>query len=208
MFPGRPVVRSGLNFGQDGKDNNSKHSQKNYKKSETHLTRIFTFQCVCQYSKVIGISIMLEMEGVSTSLSSLLSRFKHLPRVCYYDNVCNMLKSVILNVPWVNNKCLIVCDRFHYKSHTCSSVCDPDSYISCSEQATSRAESVNHLWAFSKSHLRFLKPSNGMPFMAARAVLINVRARIRERTRKSDINPKMLLKHLQDTLLCSLQRSQ
>ena len=146
LFPGRPIVRPGLDFGQDGKDENSKHCRKNYKKSETHSPEIFTVQCVCQYPKVVGASVMLEMESVSTALSSLLSRFKHLPRICYYDNACNMLKSVILRVPWVNNKRFIFCDRFYYKSHTCSSVCDPDSSISCSEHATSGAESVNNLW--------------------------------------------------------------
>ena len=117
-----------------------------------------------------------------------------------------MLKSVILRVPWINNDCLIVCDRFHYKSHRCNSVRDPDSYISSSEHPKSGAESVNHMWVFSKSHLQFLKPTNVVLFIAARAVFLSIRARTRERTGKSDINPKMLREYLLETFICKCQR--
>ena len=44
----------------------------------------------------------------------LVSRFKVLAKVCYYGNGSNMSKSDILKVPWVNEDCLIVCDRFHF----------------------------------------------------------------------------------------------
>ena len=201
-------MHPGLDFGEEGKDQNSKLCRKMYKKSETHSPGIFTVQCVCRYQKIIGITVMLDMEGVSTALSSLLLRFKHLPRICYYDKACNMLKSVILRVLWINNDCLIVCDRFHYKSHTCNSVCDPGSYISSSEHATSEAESVNHLWVFSKSHLRFLKLTNVVLFIAARAEFLNIRARTRQRTGKSDNNPKRLREYLLETFRCKCQRFQ
>ena len=91
---------------------------------------------------------MEKCEGVSTALSVLLSRFKNLPQVCYYDNSCNMSKLVLLGVPWVNEECLIVCGRFHYGAHTCNSNWDPDSYFSCEKHSSSSAEAFNHLWTF------------------------------------------------------------
>lgn len=74
----------------------------------------------------------------------------------------------------------IVCDRFHYHGHKCNTVYDPDNYLSCEEHAISGAESMNHLWNFSKSHLRFLRPDNLMPFLAPRSIFLNFRSCIRQ----------------------------
>lgn len=60
---------------------------------------------------------MDECEGVSTALNVLLSRFLWLPRTLYYNNGCNLLKSIILMVHWVNDECLILSDRFYYRTH-------------------------------------------------------------------------------------------
>jgi len=176
LFPGRPVVRPAIKFGASAHTENGRSCRKNYNKSDSHSPGIFTVQFVCRYPKLIGLSVMMECEGVSTAMSALLSRFKRLPRVCYYDNACNMAKSIILRVPWVNDDCLVVCDRFHYRGHKCNSIYDPNSYYRCTPHATSGAEAVNHLWNFSKAHLRFLRPDNMMLFLAIRAVFLNVRA--------------------------------
>jgi len=176
FFPGRPQVRPRMDFGRSARTENARSCRKVYTKSETHSPGIFTVQCVCSHPKLIGISVMEECEGVSTALSVLLARFRRLPRVCYYDNACNMSKSIILRCPWVNDECIIVCDRFHYHAHTCNSIWDPASYPSCADHATSGAESINHIWNFSKSHLRFLRPDNMMPFLATRAIFVNIRA--------------------------------
>ena len=149
---------------------------------------------------------MTRTEGISTASSVLLSRFRKLPRVCYYDNSCSMARSIILIVPWVNNEYRVVCDRFHYASYTCNSICDPDSYVSCAEHATSGAESINALWTFSKSHLRFLRPENLMPFIAARSVLLNLRCAVREAYRKSDIATQMILKFVSEKWDCTCAR--
>ena len=88
--------------------------------------------------------------------------------------------------PWLNDSCLVVCDRFHYKSHTCDCVCDPDSYLSCSNHHTSGAEPVNHLWESSKSRAQYLSGENIMPFLSARSVFINLRTISRKKKNKSD----------------------
>ena len=99
---------------------------------------------------------MDESEGTSTALSVLVSRFKVLPKICYYDNSCNLAKSVVLRTLWINETCLIVSDRFHYRGHECNIVCDPESYEDTRFHSTSGAESINQMWNFSKSHIRFL----------------------------------------------------
>ncbi len=137
IFSGTPAVRPRLDFGSSSKRENARTCRKNYTKSETHSPGIFTVQCVCSHPKIIGVAVMEECEGVP--------RFATLPMVCYYDNACKLLRSVVLTCPWVNEKCTIMCDRFHYASHTCNSICEPSSYRSCSMHATSGAESLKHL---------------------------------------------------------------
>lgn len=127
-------------------------------------------QCVGSHPKVLGISVIQECGGVSVALFVLLSRFKKIPRVRYYDNAWNLLRSVVLRCPWVNDQCTIVCTSFYYAEDTCYSVCDEGSSRICANHATSGAESINHLWKYSKSHLRFLRPDNLVPLIAARAI--------------------------------------
>jgi len=203
IFPGHPMVRPSIDFGKSTRNENESHCRKDYRASDTHSPGIFTVQCVCRYPKVIGVSVMDECEGTSTAMSVLLSRFKLLPKVCYYDNSCNLAKSIILRTPWVNEKCLIVSDRFHYRGHKCNVVNDPDSYALCRMHSTSGAESINQHWNFSKSHVRFLSPENLMPFLAIRTVFLNIRARIREKYEVTDIDDTHYSKFIDDAWICS-----
>ena len=115
-------------------------------------------------------------EGVSTAFSVLLSRFKVLPRCTYYDNACNLRKSVALSIPWVNELTRIACDRFHYRGHVCNSVNDPSAYPSSDSHNTSNAEVLNRMWSTLKSLSRLLNPKNLMSFLIARAALMNTRS--------------------------------
>ena len=206
FFPGRARVRPGLDFGTNSRKQNVRECRKSYLKSDSHSPGIFTVQCVCKRPKLIGISVMVETEGVSTALSVLLSHFRNLPRVCYYDNGCNIDSSIVLRIPLVNDEFIVACDRFHYKAHKCYSIYDPDSYVSCKGHVTSGAESVNQLWTFSKSRMRFLRPENFMPFLAARAIFLNVRACIRDSTGKSDITTKQFKDFLGNKWSCTCGR--
>ena len=98
---------------------------KNYKNGLTHSPGIFTIQCVCSSPKMLGIVVMDASEGLSTAMSAALSRFQHIPKDIYYDNGCNLAKSIVLRCPWVMENTRIVCDRLHYKSHTCATSFDP-----------------------------------------------------------------------------------
>ncbi len=178
LFPCHHEVRPRIDFGPSSRTENRKSCRKNYDSSDSHSPGIFTVLCTCRHPVLSGFSVMVQNEGTSTALSVLLNRFQALPRVTYYDNVCNMMRSVTLGTPWVAEKTTLVCDRFHYRHHKCNSVHEPDSYPSCRLHASSGAESVNNLFAFSRSHIRFLRESNLITFLAARSVFLNVRAKI------------------------------
>ena len=106
--------------------------------ADSHSSGIFTEQCSCKFSQILGISVMLECEGISIALSVILSRFKLLPCVCCHENACIILQSINVRVLRVNEK-------YYYKSHTCKSVCDLDSYLSCTQHNTSGTEFINQI---------------------------------------------------------------
>lgn len=206
IFPGRPVVRPRLDFGPTKKEENSRGCSKKYPCSTEHSPGIFTVQCCCKHPKILGISVMEECEGVSMAMSILLSRFKHLPRVTYYDNACNFGKSAVIRVPWINELTRIACDRFHYRSHTCNSVNDPSAYPSLTDHQTSNAEALNRLWSASKSHSRHLNPDNLMAFLGARAAFMNLRSLYRESNKSSDIEDANIFSFALQYLPCECYR--
>ena len=159
---------------------NNRSCREIYKASESHYPGICTVQCSCKYTKMIGLSVIEECEGVSTALNILLSRFKKMPQVCYCNDDCNILKSVSIRLSWINEECLIVSDRFHNRSHKCDIVTDLDSYGCCKPHITSNAEYISQYWMFSKSHVRFLSSDNLIPYIAIRTIFINIGALIRE----------------------------
>lgn len=206
IFPGRPIVRPRLEFGLTKRDENSRGCNKKYPVSQEHSPGIFTVQCCCPHPKILGISVMEVCEGVSMALSVLLSRFRNLPRVTYYDNACNLSKSVLVRCPWVNGKTRVAVDRFHYRGHTCCSVHDPSAYPSFTEHQTSNAEALNRLWSSSKNHSRHLDPENLMSFLSARAAFMNLRSLYRERTNSTDIEDANMLSFAQNILPCECHR--
>ncbi len=95
-FPSNPMIRPCIDFGRTKCTENSKKYRKHYRASDSHSPGIFTAQWACHYPKLIGLSVMDVCEGISTALSVLLSRFRILPKGCYYDNGCNILKSLAI----------------------------------------------------------------------------------------------------------------
>ncbi len=187
LCPGSPFVRPNIDFGSTSNRENGRLCTKNYASAKSHTPGIFTVQCVCRHLKLLVVSVMTKTEGVSTALIVLLSRFEPLPKFAYYDNSCNMARSIVPRTLWINDECAVFWDRFHYAGHICNSIADPESYTECSLHATSGDESINQLWKFSKSHLHFLQPENLMLFLIARSVFLNVRCEVRRSTKKQDI---------------------
>ncbi len=149
IFPVNPMVRPFIDFGRSKRTENTRSCRKNYRSSDSHSPGIFTAQCACKYPKLIGLSVMDECEGISTALSILLSEFKHMPQVCYYDSECNMLKSIAIRTPWVT----VLFQTDFIIDLKCDIVTDHESYRFCSMHSTSTAESINQHSKFSKSHV-------------------------------------------------------
>ncbi len=120
---------------------------------------------------------MTAMEAIIPALRTTINVQK-LPRVFYNGNAYNLGRSIVLRVPQVNDSCLVVCDCIHHGPHKCESICDTESYNSCSNHATSGAESINRFWVSSKSHMSFLDPGDVVSFLAVRAVCLNVKESI------------------------------
>ncbi len=208
LFPGRPLCRPRIHFDNARSHPDAQHDDcsKQYRNSQSHSPGLFTVQCVCSNPKLLGVSVMNSSESLSIATSTILSRFSALPRTIFYDNSCNLTKSLVLRFPWVLNESRIVCDRFHYKSHTCSSAYDPDSYPFLDWHQTSGAESLNSRWASSRSHIRFLNSDNLMPFLTSKAIFINLRAMMRQKQGITDTEDSNLVAFGGSVLICNCER--
>lgn len=149
---------------------------------------------------------MRESESIATALTALISRFNVLPRVTFYDNACNFVRSVRLRLPWVLEESNILTDRFHYRSHRCSSLFDPDSFPFCDGLQTSGAEALNRRWAASRNSIRYLTGDNLVPFLYARAIFLNLRARARTRFGVQDVEDADINGMLDEILPCACRR--
>ncbi len=208
FFPGRRLCRPRVTFLNANLDPEmaADNCTKNYRNSKSHTPGLFAVHCACANPKILGVSIMDSSESLSTAFSILISRFDKLPRTVYYDNACNLSKSIILRAPWVLKETRLCCDRFHYKSHACPSVFDPDSYKSLDRHRTSSAEAVNSTWATSRNHIRFLDGTNLMPFIIAKSVFINLRAMFREAKNVCDVEDGSLFEFGNSILKCQCRR--
>lgn len=181
LFPGGPLIRPGIRFKNSKEGDGWSDCSKNYQHHPSHTPGLFTVQCVCLRPILLGITVTNESESISTALNNLVCRFPTLPRVTVYDNACNFARSVRLRMPWVLAQTNMMMDRFHYRTHCCTSLYDPDTFPMCYGLQTSRAEALNRRWSTSRTHIRYLYGSNLMPFINARAVFLNLRAQVREK---------------------------
>lgn len=147
LYPGRPLVRTRVRFTNgNGQEVKSEECSKSYRHGHNHSPGLFTLQCACAHPKLLGISVTIRSESISTALTAVQSRFKELKQVAFYDNACSLACSVMLRFPWVTEKTKILCDRFHYRTHKCGPEFDPDSYTECNDLLTSEAEALNRQW--------------------------------------------------------------
>ena len=207
LFPGRPLVRPRVKFCNAlGTDEWSDECEKKYRHGASHSPGLFTLQCACSHPKLIGVSVMLRAESVATALNTLVSRFTTLPHVLFYDNACNLARSVGLRFPWISEKCTILCDRFHYRTHKCGPEFDPDSYTMCNSLLTSGAEALNRQWAASRNNIRYLSGDNLVPFLYARSVFINLRAHLRDRENVVDVEDENIIELALNLIPCSCSK--
>ena len=207
LYPGRPLVRPRILF------KNNSYSEvftdecsKYYRFHASHTPGLFTLQCVCNRPKILGVTVMRESESICTALSSLLSQFKILPDVVFYDNSCNFVRSTALRIPWIFENTYVFSDRFHYRSHKCCSLFDPDTFPQCDELVTSGADSLNRRWAASRNHIRYLSGRNLIPFLYSKTVFMNLGARVRKEIEKEDVEDCDIAAIFDRVVPCSWKR--
>lgn len=205
LFPGRPQLRPLIKFKQN-KDQ-QQFCQKKYKKSKTHSPGLLTVQCVCKNHKIIGVIVMTQNESTALALSSVLCFFKDPPLITYYDNACNLRRGITTRLPFIFLLMKVLIDRFHFKSHICSSVFDPTVYPTLTYERTTTAESLNAVLAETRKHVRFLSGSNLIPFLRARMAIMNIIANLRESRGVSDVEDSHLASFFDDLVPCNCNGS-
>lgn len=93
LFPGRPLIRPSIRF-KNKKGEWREECAKDYRCSPTHSPGLFQVVCACEHPKLLGVTVMDRSESVSCAITNLFTRFHPLPKVVFYDNACNMTKSI------------------------------------------------------------------------------------------------------------------
>ena len=197
-FPGRKMYRPAISF--DGAE--IQECNKTILRSDTHSNGILTVQCVCDTPKLLGFVVMKKPESTEVALTSILTHFRVPPRVVFYDNACNLFASALQRVPWLLHLSRMLVDRFHYKSHTCSSLFDPSSYRDLDAFKTTGAESINARIKKVLFFLRYLSGKNYVPFLRSRFALLNLGSMIRDETGKIDLEEATLWRKFQSYFVC------
>lgn len=189
IWPGRPLIRPTVTF-KNKKEDWKQECNKEYPNSSSHSPGLFTIQCACEHPKLIGVMIMDESESISTAISSLITRFSPLPHVVFYDNACNMAKSMSLRFQWMFHETALLCNRFHYGGHKCSSHFDPDAFRLADNIQKSGAEALNKQWKASRTHVRYLSPETIVTFLFLHMMFLNLRALLRDDGKSDDVSEK------------------
>ena len=143
-------------------------------------------QCCCDKPQLLGYIVMIRCESTALALASVLTNFQVPPRVVYYDNGFNLVRSIVTRAPWLLHCTKFVVDRFHFKSHTCCTYFDPDSYPWMDEDRSTTAESINARIERTVPFIRYVKGENLIPFLNVRFGLLNVATRYRRNNATDD----------------------
>ena len=196
VFPGRALYRDDIRFNKlETSDCNKK-----YVKSKRFTPGILTVQCCCEKPQLLGYIVMRRAESTGLALTSILTHFRFPPKVVYYDNACNLVRSILVRCPWLMHCTKFVVDRFHYKNHTCCELFDPNSYFWMDMDKNTTAESLNARLEKSVPYLRFLKAENYMPHLNIRFALLNIVTRYRRKHQRDDIDDKDIWEFFRRTI--------
>ena len=77
--------------------------------------------------------------------------------------------------------------RFHYRSHVCSELFDPDIWRQYDCIETESVEVLNSHWASTLAYIGYLRVDNLVPYIFSKAILINTLAHACETFKKSDL---------------------
>jgi hypothetical protein len=136
-FPNHPIVRTCART-KIALSNNSSCT-KNYQSSGKLGAGIILFWCA-KHRLCIGFLLLESAESCEYVYSTLVTRFKRIPKTIIYDNACNLSEYCLNRAPelFIDTKFLV--DAFHYSGHTnCS-----HSFNSALHQSMFRISSVVH----------------------------------------------------------------
>ena len=120
-------------------------------------------------------------ESTTTALGVVPLCFAVPLRIIVYDNACNLVRSISLNLLKIMQQSYILCDRSHYKSRVCSLLGDLDSWPTMDGVSTSGTESLNSTWATARGYIRFLNFASLVTCLFAKGRFPNIYAQIRDR---------------------------
>lgn len=85
LFPGREMERTPFKF--DGKDKSD--CMKKFFTGRPNMSSFISLQCSWRHPKIIGFTLISEIESIAMSISTVLDYLNLLPRTSWYDNACN-----------------------------------------------------------------------------------------------------------------------
>ena len=199
VFPALDQFRKDITFDVTEKFD----CNKLYVASKRFTPGILTVQCCCDKPQLLGYIVMVRCESTALALTSILTNFQVPPRVVYYDNGCNLVRSVLTRAPWLMHTTKFVVDRFHFKSHTCCIYYDPDSYPWMDEDRSTTAESINARIEKTVPFIRYVKGENLIPFLNIRFALLNIATRYRRQYATDDLEDADLWQFFRNTVQCA-----
>jgi hypothetical protein len=185
LFPGLPVCLPGVDMSSCAKDDG--HCTNFYVVPKAHSHGLIVVVCVCRHPKVIGVFVLPSAESLSIVASVLLKRFEVLPDVVFYNAVCLLSYSISLRFPSLLSRTLFVTDRFHEEGHTCGPIYSARFRPQADGMRSSNAESINAVFASSRSHVRHLGEHHLIPFLFVKSLFMNLKARWRQTSGKADV---------------------
>lgn len=183
VFPGRQQLR--VPFKTDRKD--KMDCTKKYYTSRPNVSSFISLQCPCHHPKIIGFTLIKEVETIAMAISTIMAFLRFTPRTFWYDNACNLYDSALLRMPFLLRTSYLMVDRFHYHGHTCSNHYNPNRYHSLIKQRSVAAEVMNAVLEKSAGFIRYLKGRNVKSYLKILFAMHNFTSMI-----KDDLNRKEL----------------
>lgn len=60
------------------------------------MTSFISLQCPCRHPKIIGFTLIEEVESIAMAIYTLLAYLNLPPRTVWYDNSCSLYDSALL----------------------------------------------------------------------------------------------------------------
>lgn len=97
VFPGRENLRPTIRNDVKGKT----ECTKKYYTSRPNMTSFLSLQCALRHPKIVGFSLLKEVESIYMDISTVISYLRLPPRTAWYDYACNLYDAALLRTPFL-----------------------------------------------------------------------------------------------------------